>query len=123
MFRIFHLRNFVLQAGDGRSGGGFLRLQFRGIEHGNQISGFHRSAFIDQQFLNAALHLRTHDDLIRVDCTDQHQVRRVFRGKKIISRGNYEDDSEKNKKFVTRAHEQTPCVAWRCVPGETKPPR
>ena len=52
---MLHLRDFMLQAGDRRGGRGLLRLQLRRIEHGNQISGFHRRAFIHQQFLDASL--------------------------------------------------------------------
>ncbi len=112
LFGVLHLRDFVLQAGDRCRGRSLLRLQFRRIEHRNQISGFHRRAFVHQQFLDAASHLRAHDHLVGVDRADQHQVARVVGGKVVVGRGDREDDSEKNKKLITRAHERAPCVAF-----------
>ena len=79
---VLHLRDFVLQAGDVRGSRGFLRLQLRGIENGDQVSGFHRSAFIHQQPLDAAFHLCADDYLIRVDRADQHQVLGMVGGEK-----------------------------------------
>ena len=31
-------------------------------------------------------------------------------GEKVVGRGDHEDDSEKDEKLVTRAHERAPCV-------------
>ena len=74
-FGVLHLGDFVLQARDGGSGCGSLRLQFRRIEDRDQISRLHRSAFIHQQFLDAAFDLRADDHLVRVDGADQDQSR------------------------------------------------
>ena len=82
---MLHLGDFVLQAGDVRVGRGLLRLQFRRVEHCDQIPGFHRRAFVYEQFQNAALDLRTHDHLIRIHRADQHQVSRVIGGEKVIA--------------------------------------
>ncbi len=120
-FRVLHFRDFMLQAGDGRCSRSLLRLQFGGVEHGDEISGFDRRALIHQQLLDAAADLRTHDHLVRIDRADQHQVPRVVGGQKVVGRGNHKDDSEKDKKFITRAHERAPCVAWRCfLTGTTR---
>src|SRR5208337_5691378 len=86
----------------------FLGLQFGGIEHSDQVSSFHRSAFIHQQSLNAAFHLCADDYLIRIDRTDEHQIFRVVGGKIVVSRGNHEDDAKKNGEFVASTHERTP---------------
>jgi hypothetical protein len=35
----------------------------------------------------------------------------VVGGKEIVGRSNDEDDAQKNKKTIARAHERTPCEA------------
>ena len=114
LFGVLHLGDFMLQAGDRRRGRGLLRLQLGWIEHGDQIPSLHRRALIHQQLLDAAFDLRADDYLVGIDRADQHQVARVVGGEKVVRRGNHEDDSEKDKETITRAHERAPCVAWRC---------
>ena len=121
---MLHLRNFVLQAGDVRGGRGFLRLQFGGIEHRDQVSRLYRRAFIHQQFLDAAFHLRADDHLVRVDRADQHQIFGMVGGESIIDRGDHEDDAEKNEEAVASTHLRTPdlrTTAQRWNRAETAP--
>ena len=47
--RGLHLRDLVLEAVDGGGRGALLRLQFRGIEHRDQVALFHRCALVHQQ--------------------------------------------------------------------------
>src|ERR1700688_1634873 len=98
----------MLQTGDGSRCGGFLRLQLRRIENGYQIADLHRRAFVDEQFLDAALHLRADDHLIRIDCSDQHQIFGMVRGEKIVDQRDDEDDAEKNEEPVAGAHWRAP---------------
>jgi len=80
---VLHLRHFVLQARDrSRRAADSWVCNSEWIEHGDQITGLHRRAFIHQQFLNAAFHLRADNHLIRVDRADQHQVFGVVGGEK-----------------------------------------
>ena len=108
-FSVLHLRDFLLQARDRRRGRGLLRLQLRWIEHGNQIPGLHRCAFIHQQFLDASFHLRADDDLIGVHCSDQHEIREWSVEKIVVDRGDHKNDAEKNKETVASTHERAPC--------------
>src|ERR1700680_228897 len=98
----------MLQTGDGGRCGGFLRLQLRRIENGYQIADLHRRAFVDEQFLDAALDLRADDHLIRIDCSDQHQILGMVGGEKIVDRRDDKDDPEKNEEAVTSTHLGTP---------------
>ena len=70
--------------------------------------GFHRSAFVHQQFLDAPFHLRADDHLIRIYRTHQHQVFRMIDGEKIVDGGDHENNSQQNKKSVASAHRRTP---------------
>ncbi len=50
----------------------------------DQVARLHRRAFVDQQFLQAAHHLGTHDYLVRIHGSDQYQVAITRSGEKIV---------------------------------------
>ena len=105
---MLHLGNFVFHAGNVRGGRGFLRLQFRRIENRDQVSGLHRRAFIHQQPLDAAFHLRADDHLVGVDRADQHQIFRMVGGESVVNCGDHKDDADKNEEAVASTHVRTP---------------
>jgi hypothetical protein len=54
-----------------------LRLQFQRVENRDQISFFHRHAFVHRELYDPARNLRAYDDLIGVHGSDQDQVARA----------------------------------------------
>src|SRR5579864_28755 len=99
----------MLQACDGRLRRRLLRLEFRRIENGDQVSRLHWRTFIHKQFLDTAFHLCADNDLVGVDGSDQHQIAGMICGKKVVRCGNDEDDAEKHEKTIARAHRRAPC--------------
>ena len=121
LLRVLRLRNFVTKAGNGCSGGTFLRLQLRGVENGNQVSRFDLSTFVNQQLLDATLDLRTDNHLVGVDGADQNEVTGMVHRKPVIAERDRGDDGEQDEDFVARAHWRPPALSTlRNNAAETK---
>src|SRR5436305_12517947 len=102
----------MAKAGQHRFRGLAISGEFLRVEHGDRVSGFYLRTFVNSQTLNASADFWADYHLIGINGADQDQIRRVVGGEKIIDGGNDQQQSEKSKEAVARAHDlQTFCAA------------
>ena len=99
-FRCTRLRNLMAKAGQHRFRSLAISGEFLRVKHGDGVSGFYFSAFVDGQTLNASADFWADYHLVGVNGADQDKIRRVVGREKIIDGGNHQQQSEKSKEAV-----------------------